>query len=172
MSGPTIYTKRIEGATTYNPTKILRTMHDDAKAFAESMVQPFLPSVKTWGKQPVFESFLEVIPGGSFLMTAGTSNPIYEMVNDGTKSHFITPRRAKVLAFPRTFRAKTSPGILRSKAGFKSKKLYFSKGHMVSGIEPRRFDEAVVKIVEKQLPKAVEQSIARALAGSVVAQGA
>jgi len=168
---PVVYTRPMPGGTTLSVPKIMKSLREDAVKFSIEMMMDFLPSVRTWDKQPKFEHFVEV-GGAGFMMIAGTNDNIYDMLNIGTRAHFVAPRNVTVLRFPGVYHAKTTPGLMTSKAGYKGKRMFFSKGHMVSGIKGRNWDITEAKRVEKKLPAMVEKAITRALAESVVSQGA
>ena len=61
--------------------------------------------------------------------------------NNGTDDFFVAPVNAQALAF-REYKAHTTPNEISSEPGGPFGETYFSKGHMVSGIEARNHDEA------------------------------
>ena len=76
-----------------------------------------------------------------------TNNKIYAMLDKGTKKHVITPTKPHgLLVFPAVTRPKTTPRLISSKKGFKSKKMIFIRGPVtVRGIEARKFRVEIKK---------------------------
>jgi hypothetical protein len=169
---PVVYTRPMPGSTNLSIPKIQKSLREDAENISIEMMLDFLPTVRTWSQKAEFKHSVEVKSSINFVMTAGTDNDIYSMLNEGTRAHFVGPRNVSALRFRGTYTAKTIPGVLSSKGGGASGEYGFSKGHWVSGIKPRDWDLVEAKNLEKKLPARVEKAIKRALDESVVSQGA
>lgn len=134
---------------------------------AELTEKQFAKTTRTWAKPVKFKKVLKTV-SSPFRALITTDNFIYKMVNDGTKDHVITPTKAHgLLVFPAVSRPKTTPRLISSKAGFKSKKMIFVRGPIkVKGIKAREFDKTIAKwllpkfkkIMQKELDKAVRAS--------------
>lgn len=118
------------------------------KEQVEETQEDFDATIRTWDEQPEFEEKIKV----KFVEIRGanlTDDETYRYVTKGTTRHWVEPVNAKVLAFPENYDAKTTPGVIGSTAGGGSGETRFSKGHWVSGIEARKFEET---IASKQRP--------------------
>lgn len=84
--------------------------------------------------------------GLSSIVTAGTNDEIYTLLNEGAAGHYIYPVRARVLAYPAFFRPKTTPGQLTYNAGGgKFGPIVFRNFVWHPGFVGRKFDEAIEK---------------------------
>lgn len=93
-----------------------------------------------------------------FTVSVTTTHKIYQMINNGTKAHVIKPTKPHgLLVFPKKTVAKTTPHLISSRKGSKSKAMVFVKGPVrVKGIVPRRFDRAIEKRIRPKF-KAIMQ---------------
>lgn len=93
-----------------------------------------------------------------------TDDEVYSWVNNGTKPHVIVPRRAARLVFAAGgFRAKTSPGKIKSRQGSKGKGIVFAKRVQHPGTEPRNFDKEIQSKWEKEFPAIAQRAIDSAI---------
>ena len=115
---------------------------EEMRKIAEDMVADFKSTTATWSHQPVFDVNLS-LEGNVPSIEITTQDEAYGFVDQGTKAHFVAPVNAKALAFQTGYTPKTSPGIIGSTSGGASGPMAFSKGHMVSGIKPRKFSEKI-----------------------------
>ena len=114
-------------------------------------VKEYQKTVATWAHKVTFEYLVSLQQQGP-TMTAGVSGgegaQIWRYVNEGTRPHVILPKGDKSLAFQSGYNAKTTPGLISSKAGGAYGDVVFARGVLHPGTEPRDFDKAIVKVVE------------------------
>lgn len=85
-----------------------------------------------------------------------TDNQVFHWLNGGTKSHIVTAPYGSAMQFKTGYTPKTSVGSLNVTGGggggvdFNT----YSKGHMVKGIEPRRFDDEILKEIGNEISNA------------------
>ena len=134
---------------------------DEAKTVADEIELDFYLTVNTWKHQPDFEKIVE-IGSAAISILVGTDNEIYRYVNDGTKRHWVEPKKAKALRFRSLYTAKTTPGKMVARSGGASGPFWYSKGHWVSGIDDRNFDEAIQKEWEPKFKSRMEDAMKKA----------
>lgn len=100
-----------------------------------------------------------------FRVQVTTRNKIYKWINDGTKAHTIKPKKkGGVLVFPAKTVAKTTPRLISSRKGFKSKKKIFVRGPVrVKGIKARRFDIPIAKRIRPKFNKIMQRKLNEAV---------
>ena len=98
-----------------------------AKDMEQNIKGDFEHETSWWKTPPTFDSKMSV-RSGEAKVTVYTENEVFKFLDEGTKAHFIRPVRAKVLHW-------VAPDGENA----------FSKGHMVSGIKPRKITEKVEK---------------------------
>lgn len=87
-----------------------------AKEIERETLREFRRTTTTWKHKPKFESMQE-ITGNTLDLIVGTDDAIYNYVDQGTRPHIIRKRGNRPLLFRLGYRAKTTPGIIGSKAG-------------------------------------------------------
>lgn len=136
-------------------TKEMKDIHKDVD-------KDFDATVKTWEHSVRFDKEFE--SGRSRIrFSTMTSDPIYGYVSGGTRPHRIVPKRAKVLAFPGTYTAKTAPGVIGSRSGGSSGETVYSKGVMHPGTKARNFPEAIEKKWRSPFPRRMKAAMGRAV---------
>lgn len=132
------------------------------------MKKQFEKTTRTFSKPVKFSIRTRVSPPKPFHVVVWTSNPIYKMINDGTKAHVITPtKKHGLLVFPAISRPKTTPRLISSKKGFKSKKMIFVRGPVkVKGIKARKFDTTIVKMIRPKFKKIMQKKLNEAAKAS------
>lgn len=122
-----------------------------AEAAANDIHGNFQTTVATWKHKVQFEKTVTFDPKQIRILVA-TDDEIYAYVVLGTKRHVIRPKRAKVLAFPSAFRAKTIPNKpFVVSIGMTGEKKVFAKEVNHPGTKARNFDKVIKKIWEKRL---------------------
>lgn len=145
-------------------------MLEEMRKISEEMQKDFAATTETWSKQPKFNTNLS-LEGNRPSIEITTDDEVYGYVDQGTKAHFVAPVKAKALAFPATYNAKTSPGVIGSQSGGASGAMAFSKGHMVSGIKPRKFSQKIVEKWRSEFGKRMLKAMARAAKATGHAKG-
>lgn len=140
---------------------VMAEVEKEMKAIHKEVDKDFDSTVRTWDNKPKWDK--EFKAGSNQIRFATmTANEIYGYVSGGTKPHRIVPKRAKVLAFPGTFKAKTSPGTIPSGAGGSSGATVYSKGVMHPGTKARNFDEQIRRKWEKPFANRLKTAMSRA----------
>ncbi len=119
----------------------------------------FRKTVRTWTDKPAFR---KVGPQHG-AVEVFTTNRIYFFLNDGTRRHFVAPRKAKALRFQAGYTAKTRPRTIGSRGGGSFGPTRFSLGHEVSGIKARKFDETIAERRQKTLRNFIRVGIMRSI---------
>lgn len=134
----------------------------EAERVSKDLLLDFELSVATWDHKVKFERLVSVGPR-SVDVLVDTDDEIYRYVNDGTVDHFVAPKKkGGVLAFPAVYAAKSTPGVPVSRTGGSSGPMVFSRGHMVSGIKARNFDQVIKKEWVSKYKRAMEKAMANA----------
>lgn len=122
----------------------------------------FQETVQTWNHKPSFSR--TVITKGDIVEgEVSTKDKIYGYVSEGTKRHFVTPRRARKLSFRSVYNAKTKPGKIPSGGGGASGNTVFSNGHWVKGIEAREFPKHIKKDTEDRFDQYMNEALSNIL---------
>lgn len=125
---------------------------------AVAVIQDFEQATRTWNHKPGFK-----ITRDADSTSVGTDDEIFGYVDGGTRPHDIRPR-GKRLKFQGGFKAKTTPGSLRSGSGGSSGAFVFAKVVHHPGTKARNFSKLVNERAQKLLEKTTAQQLALAAA--------
>lgn len=130
-----------------NISGLQHALIDGMRDMGERIREEFEDTTKTWEHQPTWEpkTTIPVISADAIQVTTETGDSRYRWVSEGTQSHPIYPRNAKVLAFPGTFIPKTSPGIIGSGVGMSGPVDQVRNWVAHPGVEARKFAETIAK---------------------------
>ena len=97
-------------------------------------------------------------------VVVGTNDEIYKYVSVGTRPHLIprTPKTAGALRFRTGYTPKTTPGVLRSRAGGARGDYAYAKQVRHPGTDARKFAETIAKEFERPFKKIVDDAMRRA----------
>lgn len=154
---PNITFKPILPAKLFDVALIEREIEAELDKAAKEIKDDFDKAASTWGHKPGF-----TITRSTWQREITTDDQVFVYVNEGTRPHTILPQGAR-LAFPGSFVPKTMPGVLGSGGGGSGGKTVFAKEVHHPGTKPRKFDEAVAKLWEPKLAKAIQDAIDRAV---------
>jgi len=147
---------------------MLREIYGGLNEGADMFRDAFKDATRTWS--PSVAYFVEkdkVTLSSRYLkLTVWAEDERLAWVNDGTKRHWVGPKNASVLAFPTQYVAKSSPGSLSAKGGFRGGPMGYSKGHYVSGIKPRKFNEGILKKYGPKFYPIMYRALMRGIAAS------
>jgi len=151
---------------TMNEAVMRKMLLDEMRDSADEMLKDFHATTSTWDHKPEFEKLFQ-LSGGTVAIIVGTDDEIYGYVSNGTKRHWVGPKGkgrggADALKFMSIYTPKTSPGSMSAGPGGGSGEFWFSKGHYVSGIKARRFDEHIQKLWVKKFKTRIEKAMSRA----------
>jgi hypothetical protein len=142
----------------FDPKRLSAAVEEALDDAAKAVREDFDKTVSTWD---TYVPFLTLSRTGE--REIYTKSLIYHFVNDGTKKHKITPKKAKALAFASLSGPKTQPHVINSGAGFSGGVLQFAKSVMHPGTKPRLFNKAIKTKWQKLLPKWLQEAINDAL---------
>lgn len=140
-----------------------REIKEAGKDVAETVVKQLERATNAWEHKPDFDTRMTVVAGGiAFdVFPVGPNKQIFIWVDNGTRRHWVAPVKAGALAFQR-YRPHTRPGGGYGGYGSSYGPVMFSKGHYVSGIEPREFTRLAADAAAKPLSDAVRDAIREA----------
>lgn len=135
-----------------------------------SMRGNFLRTVATWRRKADFDQFRAETPlirNNVASVEASTEDERYKWLNFGTQAHVIVPVNAKALSYFDTFRSKTTPRVIGSRAGFVGgTRVFRPEGVMHPGIEPREFDFVIADRTKSVFKNAITRAMHRARTAS------
>jgi hypothetical protein len=133
-------------------------------------IKEYEKTVSTWNNPPKFEALISLMAPGATLVVGPVGNDEavqhYEWVDKGTRRHWVEPVKAKALYFQGSYKAKSVPNVIGSFTGGASGEFFYSKGHWVSGIEPRNFDKVIQEKMTPQFKRRMEEAMRRAAKAS------
>jgi hypothetical protein len=135
------------------------------RAQGKEIVADYNQTVQTWRNKPSFEVAVSLSGGGATVLVTpdGPNRQQFEYVDKGTRPHIIRPRRATVLRFKSTYRAKTSPGVIGSGPGGASGSDVYRQFVNHPGTEARRFSEIIEKRRRKRFQEAMVDAMQRGM---------
>lgn len=138
--------------------------------FGKEMKKEFEKTTKTWKHKPKFEILRSIpfsIESGKVEVAVMTDDEIYGYVDQGTKPHIIRPKkRGGRLYFkwggPGSYKAKTVPGVIGSRAGGATGSMVAFPYVMHPGTEERGFDKIIAKYMQPRFKKKLQEAMKRA----------
>ena len=127
---------------------IFKRLRDAADRTARLAEKEFAKTYKTWTRKPTPRRVVKVTGRGISWEVVFTDQ-VFAWLNEGTKGPYPIPKDGpRLLVFPSGYRAKTVPNTLFSKSGGPFGSTVFANTQVMHpGIEPRNFDETVMKYV-------------------------
>lgn len=122
------------------PAKLARALQNTLDNQAKNIQIDFGVTTQTWSHTPSFT----IDTPDPYTREIATSDPIYAMVNDGTRPHPIHAS-GRVLVFKGGFRAKTLPRSIGSGGGGASGPSVFTKTVNHPGTAARDFDTTIAQ---------------------------
>ncbi len=148
----TIETNAAEVAKTLKLSayQLRKAMEATSKEVGREALRNYRRTTNTWTHKPPFEVLTEIEGDTILTLIAGTDDPIYRYVDQGTRPHLIFPRRpGGTLAFRGLYTAKTFPGLLDSKRGGASGSLIYRPYVEHPGTEARMFSRLLRPVIQK-----------------------
>jgi hypothetical protein len=124
---------------TFNSSRMRGKIRDARRRAANDAKGDFQKTTVTWETSVSF-----VVREQGEATVVSTTNPIYVMVNFGTRPHLIAAR-GKMLRFMAGSSPKTQPGVIGSSAGAAGAALTYKRIVMHPGTAPRLFDKAIAR---------------------------
>jgi len=132
----------------------------EARKIAVEAKDDLLSPTSTWTHKPKATSKVE-FSGSKITFTATVEDPIYGILDAGDpESRLIKPVSSGIrsLRFPGTFTSKTIPGTLTARSGSRGDFIY-AKYAIRPPIEPRRFEEAVIRKWQPKLAPRFQRAL-------------
>jgi hypothetical protein len=112
------------------------------REFADIVARKLQTATRTWDHKPTFNIQVLSEGSGSARVSVTTTSEIFGYVNEGTRAHFIAPKKpGGVLAFNSRFSPKSTPGSLQARRGSSGPPVAFARGVHHPGTKARKFDE-------------------------------
>lgn len=134
----------------------------EANSIADEIEKDFQKTTKSWNRKVRFVKIV-AISKNKIEILVGTDDEIYRYVTEGTRPHVILPKNAPALRFQRTYKAKTTPGVIGSSSGGSSGPTVFSSGVIHPGTKARNFDDAIAKRWKKRFKRRMEAAMREAV---------
>lgn len=115
----------------------------------------FNTTTRTWDDRPEFA----ITTPEPFVREVSTDDPIYSMLNVGTKPHDIEAKNAPFLQFTYPFRSKTVPNDIRSRKGSKGKRWARKRRVKHPGTKARNWTKVIKAKWDRQLPIILQRAI-------------
>lgn len=153
-------------APTIDMRKVERELRDTLQREVKpDVLDAFEATVKTWTTKVNFKAGV-FVGGDEISVTVFPSGEpgarIWGYLNDGTRAHYVAPRKARALRFRTGYTAKTAPGLVGSGPGGGSGGFAFSRGHMVSGIQARKWTQKIAQGARRDYRRKIENALRRA----------
>ena len=128
------------------PYDLTKSLQDGNREMGREAQKQLALITRTWKHKPVFE-MLDEVRGDTATVLVGTNDRIFNMLDQGTRKHPITPRNAKVLRFQwggvGSYSAKTRPGWIGSQGSRQTGGIVFRMSVNHPGTAPREWYKAV-----------------------------
>jgi hypothetical protein len=151
-------------ARRFNDAAFRQAIESEIQRVADEIEADFKATTATWKRQVKFEKIISFTPPVEVLV--GTDDEIYRYVDEGTRPHPIFPVRAKALAFPSGYSAKTTPGVIGSKPGGGFGPTVFAAYVYHPGTEARHFDKVIQQKWQTRFKRRMEAALSRAAKAS------
>lgn len=141
-----------------NADAVMRAVRDEMHHIAEDAKEDFERTTAEWEHEVDFE-VVETRDG----VVVATEDEIYGYVDEGTKPHDITPKKAKALRFGAGGAPKTRPRVIGSGAGSRGNSVVYTRRVRHPGTEAREFSKTIQEKYERQIGSRIAQAIGDAL---------
>jgi len=128
------------GLRNFDPTHYAEDVEKLLDEMAQATQKDYEKTTRTWTNKPKFNIHKKVA-----FRFIGTSDKIYRFVDEGTRRHWVQPRKGGRLWFRTGYKAKSVRRFIGSEHGGSFGSFASSKGHYVRGIESREFTEAIAE---------------------------
>src|SRR3990167_6437625 len=150
---------------TIDMQKVARELRDEIGRFAKQDIQEaFESTVATWKTSVKFTPRFFVTADEISVRVSPSGDPgarIWGYLEEGTRAHWVAPRKASALRFRTRYQAKTSPGLVGSGPGGGSGPFAFSRGHRVRGIVARKWTWKIARRARAEYRRQVEKALRR-----------
>ena len=127
-----------------------RLARNAMRRVSSGMLKDFESTTETWDTKPEFKEHTSVDSREEFIAAeVSTSNPIWIMLNNGTRPHeiwagwYTGTSEHKTLAFPSMFQPKTTPKVLGSSDGASGGDTVFTPYVQHPGTEARQWTKVI-----------------------------
>lgn len=147
-----------KGGQLFNLAAVQRAITGTLQQTAQEAQQDLQKTTATW-QHGVDFAITAILDG----LLVDTGDPIWQMVDEGTRPHIIVPRRARVLVFGPGARAKTTPRVIGSGAGSKGGAPVVAHIVRHPGTAARQFSEVLQEKYDDVLPRRIDDALGEAL---------
>lgn len=139
-----------------DPKGMARAITNTMNSTALAIKADFAVTTQTWEDKPTFA----ITSPTPYTREVSTGDPIYSMLNEGTKAHEILPKAGSMLVFSTPFRSKTIPKSISSGPGSKGTNKAISRhGVRHPGTTAREWDTTIADKWRKQFATIMQRSI-------------
>ena len=132
----------------FNAAQRARIIQNTLTATAKAIKVDHDVTTQTWRNRPTFA----IDTPSPFERTIGTDDPIYTMLDAGTKAHTIKPKRGGgILKFTTPFRSKTLPNQIMSRSGSQGTSPAIARVVHHPGTAPRKWAKAIAAKWQQQV---------------------
>lgn len=141
---------------TADPRVMGRIITNTLNAVALAVKADFGVTVQTWKDKPTFA----ISNPTPYQRQISTDDPIYTMLNDGTRAHLIRPKAGGVLVFKTPFRSKTVPRTIASGPGASGGNTIFTARPIQHpGTKARAWDKTIQEKWDKRFAQTMQRAI-------------
>lgn len=138
-----------------NAQRMSRILVNAMNMSAKAVAVDFKVTTQTWDHQPNFA----ITSPSPFVRQIATDDPVYAMLNKGTRPHVIRPRQKKILRFEGPFRPKSRPGYIGSDKGSQGNTEIWARSVNHPGTAPRLWTKAIKAKWQKLFPEQLQRAI-------------
>jgi len=146
-----------------NVQTILKEIETQLQIEGRYIEGEFRKTTATWTNKPAFETLTDTT-GGNLTVLVGTDNEIYKFVDEGTRPHRIVPKasnRSGRLFFQSGYVAKTTPGIIGSRAGGKFGNVVVARAVNHPGTQARGFTKQIEAKTRNRFKRNMQEAMRR-----------
>lgn len=132
-----------------------RILTNALNASAKAVKSDFSVTTQTWDHQPTFA----ITSPRAYVRQIATDDPVYAMLNKGTRPHVITPKHSKILRFEGPFRPKSRPGYIGSNKGSQGNTEIWARSVNHPGTAPRLWTKAIKAKWDREFPSQMQRAI-------------
>lgn len=139
-----------------DPVRMARALTNALNATAKAVQTDFRVTTATWQHKPDFR----ITSPTQWSREVATDDPVYAMLNKGTKAHEIAPKAGGVLAFSTPFRPKSRARYIGSNVGSTGNVSVIRRTTVHHpGTAPREWSKAIKSKWQRQFAVTMQRSI-------------
>lgn len=140
----------------FHADTLARAVGNGLDSAAQGVRADFAATTRTWEHGAAFT----ITKPGVFRRVISTDDPVWAMLDGGTRPHLIAPKRATALAFATGGRPKTRPRVLSSSSGSAGNTFVTTRGPVQHpGTAARQWTDVAQEKWQELLPTNVQRAI-------------